>query len=178
MRTAQKIKINYNTRAAYELASSLPCPQSVNDVYNLGISLHYCVRARYLEIAELLNDKTFLLDLAAQQLDIKAEIEKLAVYNTNVQLSKFYAQGGPIMEHPIDNAAAKQIQPFFSRIVSRFLVTLDELVNQVLTRKISALEMPAAVNQQMAETYENMQKMFQDQEMADAFEELSKVIPS
>ena len=178
MKTAQTIKINYYTKAAYEAASSLPCPRSVSDVYNLGVSLHYCVRAKYIEIADLMNEKAYLTDQAAQQLQNKFTIEKLAAYNLNVQLGKFYAEGGPIMEDPVTNETAAQIQPFFSRNMSRFLQTLDELSGQVLTKRMSGQEMTAAVDQQMAESLAAMKKMFQDEEIQMAFADLIEMIPS
>ncbi len=178
MKTAQTIKINYYTKAAYEQASSLPCPRSVNDVYNLGVSLQYCVRAKYLEMADLMNEKAYLTAQAAHQLKNKSKIEKLAAYNLNVQLSKFYAEGGPIMEGPVTNETAAQIQPFFGRNMSRFLQTLDELSSQMLTKRMSEQEMAAAIDQQMIETLEAMKKMFQDEEMELAFAELIEMIPS
>lgn len=175
MKTAQKIQVNYYTKAAYEVANSLSCPRSVNDVYNLGITLQYCVRAKYLELAELLNDKAWLKDQAAQQLAVKSKIEKLAAYNLDIQLIRFYEQGGPIMDDPVSSTAAQQIQPFFSRIMSRFLEMLDALTSQVLTKKISVEELPAAVSQQMIETYAAMERMFQDQDLQSAFAELIEI---
>ena len=175
MRTAQEIKINYHTKAAYEMASSLPCPQSVNDVYNLGISLQYCIRAKYLEIAELMNDKTYLTDQAAQQLTIKSKINKLAAFRLNVQLNRFYELGGPIMEDPVSKEMAKQIQPFFSRIMSRFLQSLDETASRFLTKQISAENMTTEFKQQITEVYMTMGKMFQAEEINSAFDELIEV---
>jgi hypothetical protein len=176
MRTAKEIKINYHTKAAYEMASSNPCPQSVNDVYNLGISLQYCVRAKYLEVAELMNDKTYLTDQAAQQLIIKSKIEKLAAYKLNIQLNKFYNQGGPIIEEPVTKETVKQIQPFFNRIVSRFLQSLDENTSRLLTKEISAEKMNVEVKQQLAETYTTLGKMFPVAEIERAFAELIEFI--
>ncbi len=176
MRTAQEIKINYHTKAAYEMASSLPCPQSVNDVYNLGISLQYCIRAKYLEIAELMNDKAYLIDQGAQQLIIKSKIEKLAAYKLNIQLNKFYEQGGPIMEEPVTKEMVKQIQPFFNRIVSRFLQSLDETSSRFLTKELSVEKMTAEVKKQIAETYTTLGKMFPDNEIESAFAELNELL--
>jgi len=178
MRTAQEIKINYHTKAAYEMASSLPCPRSANDVYALGVSLQYCIRAKYLEIANLMNNKTYLTDQAAQQLKIKSQIEKLSIYKLNMQLNKFYEQGGPIMEDPITQEMAREIQPFFSRITGRFLQSLDETASRLLTKQISAGEMTSEVRQQITETYNTLGKMFTAEEIESVFAELAEIIQS
>ncbi len=178
MTTAENIKINYYTKAAYEQASSFPCPRSASDVYNLGISMQYCVRAKLLEIAALTNDNTCLNEQASQQLTIKAEIEKLAAFDLDVRLGKFYAMGGPVMEDPVTKEMAQQAQPFFSRITSRFLETLDETASQFLTKKIAAQEIPAAVNKQMTQAYSGMSSMFAEAEMKNAFTDLIEIIPS
>lgn len=135
MTTAENIKINYYTKAAYEQASSFPCPRSASDVYNLGISMQYCVRAKLLEIAALTNDNTCLNEQASQQLTIKAEIEKLAAFDLDVRLGKFYAMGGPVMEDPVTKEMAQQAQPFFSRITSRFLETSGRNCQSVFDQK-------------------------------------------
>ncbi|HRW12550.1 MAG TPA: hypothetical protein P5549_05450 [Syntrophomonas sp.] len=176
MGTAKAIKINYHTKAAYEMASSLPCPRSAHEVYNVGVSLQYCIRAKYLEIAELLNDKTYLTDQAAQQLVIKSKIAKLAAFRLNVQLNKFYELGGPIMEDPVSKEMAKDIQPFFKRIMSRFLQSLDESSSRLLTKQISTEEMTAEVKQQITDVYTVMEKLFPVDEITSAFDELIEVL--
>lgn len=178
MTTAENIKINYYTKAAYEQASSFPCPRSASDVYNLGISMQYCVRAKLLEIAALTNDNTCLNEQASQQLTIKAEIEKLAAFDLDVRLGKFYAMGGPVMEDPVTREMAQQAQPFFSRITSRFLETLNETASQVLTKKINPQEIPAVVGEQMTSAYMAMGRMFAEPEMKNAFTELMEAVPS
>lgn len=178
MTTAERIKINYYTEAAYEQASSFPCPRNASDVYNLGVSMQYCVRAKYLEIAALLNDNTYMTAEAARQLTAKEEIEKMAAFNLNEQLGKFYAMGGPIMEDPVTTEAAQQTQPFFSRITSRFLETLNETASQVLTKKIKPQEITAVVGEQMTSAYMAMGRMFAEPEMKNAFTELMEAVPS
>ena len=178
MTTAEKISINYYTKAAYEQASSFPCPRSASDVYDLGVSMQYCIRAKYLEIAALMNDHSYLNEQAARQQAVKSEIEKLAAFDLNVQLGKFYALGGPIMEDPVTKETAQQTQPFFSRITSRFLEGLDETAGQVLTKKVDVRETPAIVNQQMMTAYTAMSRMFAEPEMKNAFTDLMEMIPS
>lgn len=177
MNTAKEIKINYHTKAAYELASSLPCPRSANDVYFLGVSLQYCIRAKYLELDGLKSsiDKNFVVAQAARHLTIKTEIEKLAKYNLNVLLKKFYDQGGPIMEDPVSEEMVKDIQPFFDRIRSSFLQSLDEITQQTATGKLSVEDMEAEVNRQITEMYNALSRMFQPQEIREAFADLIEI---
>lgn len=176
MGNAQKIKINYHTKVAYETASSLPCPRSTIDVYALGVNLQYCVRAKYLEIADYMNNNDHLSEQIARQLTIKSEIGKLSVYNLNIQLTKFYDQGGPIMEDPVTSEMAKEIQPFFRRIMGLFLQSLDETASRLLTKQIGAEEMTSAVKQQIIETYNTLGKMFTVEEIERAFGELAEII--
>jgi hypothetical protein len=178
MRTAKEIKINYHTKAAYELASSLPCPKSANDVYSLGVSLQYCIRAKYLELAGQNIGKDFLIDQAAQQLAIKNKMEELAAFKLNVLLGKFYDQGGPIIEDPVSKQMVKEIQPFFNRIISLFLQSLDEITYQAVTQNMGVQEMVSEVIRQINETYNALGKMFPVKEIEGAFADLLDIIPS
>lgn len=175
MNTAKKI--NYHTKAAYELANSHPCPRSARDVYSLGVSFQYCIRAKYKEIDSLKQDidKTCLADLAAKQLTIKTEIEKQAKYNLNMLLQKFYDEGGPIMEDLVTEEMAKNIQPFFNRITNNFLKSLDEIVDQTAICKLSVREMDAEINHRIIELYSTLGRMFQVTEIENAFADLIKI---
>jgi hypothetical protein len=178
MNTAKKIKINYYTKAAYELASSTPCPRSANDVYSMGVSLQYCIRAKYLEIDGLrrsIMGQNFLVDQAKRQLAIKTEIEKQANYNLNVLLQKFYDQGGPIMEDPVSEEMVKNVRPFFNRIRSSFLQSLDETAHQTAIGKLSVEEMVTDVNRQITEMYNALGRMFPVAEVTGAFTDLIEI---
>lgn len=177
MNTARKIKINYHTKAAYELASSQPCPRSVNDVYALGVNLQYCIRAKYNELNELLPGRgnMLLTQQAARQLTIKTEIEKQAKYKLNIILGEFYEHGGPIMEDPVSKQMAKDIQPFFNRHISNFLIRLDELTRQAEHGKMKAEEMTTAVEKQLKDTYAAMAEMFRNADMESAFTDLLEI---
>jgi len=177
MNTAKKIKINYHTKAAYELASSQPCPCSVNDVYALGVNLQYCIRAKYNELNGLLpgRDNSYLSQQAAIQLNIKTEIEKQAKYKLNVLLGEFYEHGGPIMEDPISKQMAKDMQPFFNRHVSNLLSRLDELTRQAEQGRLKTEELTAPVEKQLTDTYTAMAVMFRNAEMESAFNDLIEI---
>ncbi|HWQ77089.1 MAG TPA: hypothetical protein VN441_17410 [Syntrophomonas sp.] len=178
MKTAQKIKINYHTKAAYEMADSLPCPRSTNDVYTLGVSLQYCIRSKYLEISELLQSRNYFTEQAANQLPVKSKIENLAAYKLNVQLNNFYNQGGPVIDEPVTPEMARKIQPFYNRIMSRFLQSLDEIASRVLTRQISAEQMITEVNEQVIDVYSSLGRLYQVKEIENAFADLVEIIQS
>lgn len=177
MNTAKKIKINYHTKAAYEVAISQPCPRSVQDVYALGVNLQYCIRAKYKELNDLLpgRDNDFLLHEEIRQLSIKAEIEKQAKYKLNALLGEFYEHGGPIMEEPVSQQMAKDMQPFFNRHVSNFLRRLDELSRQAAQGQMEAEDMAAAVEKQLKDSYTALAEMFRNVEMASAFADLMDI---
>jgi len=178
MRTTNETNNNNCSQTAYELTSSLSCPQSVYDVYNLGVSLHYCIRIKYLELEAICIDKTLLIDQTWQQLAIKNKIEKLATFKLNVQLEKFYDKGGPFMEDPVSKQMVKEIQPFFHRIMNRFFQSLDEITNQVATEELSVEQMVDEVKNQTIETYNAMGKLFQVKEIESAFSDLIRIIQS
>ena len=177
MNTAKEIKINYHTKAAYELANSIPCPRSANDVYSIGVSMQYCIRAKYIELDNLQrsDDKTYLEGQAAKQLAIKSEIEKLAKFNLNYVLKEFYDHGGPIMEDPVSEQMVKEIQPFFNRIMSNFLQSLDAIVHQTDLGKLSVEEMVTDVNRKICEMYNSLGSMFQIVEIKGAFSDLIEI---
>ncbi len=177
MNTAKAIKINYYTKAAYEMAYSHPCPRSVHDVCSLGASLQYCIRAKYIEITGSMpsKDKTFLMEQAARQLTIKTNIEKLAKYDLNVLVKKFYDDGGPIIEDPVSEQMVMDINPFFNRIISSFLQSLDEITYQTAIGKLSVEKMAADVEDQICQMYNTLARMFQIEEMERAYIDLIEI---
>lgn len=177
MNTAKKIKINYQSKAAYELAMSQPCPRTVNDVYSLGVSLQYCIRAKYMELNGLLpgKDSPILVEQATKQLALKTEIEKQAKYKLNILMGEFYDHGGPLMEDPVSKDLAKDIRPFFQRHISRFLQSLDEIIQQAAQGKITAEGAVSIVNLQIAEMYTAIGRMFRIEEIESAFHDLIEI---
>jgi hypothetical protein len=178
MRTTKDTTNDSCSKTAYQLTSSLSCPQSAYDVYNLGISLHYCIRIKYLELEGVCTDKAFLVDQSWQQLTIKNKIEKLAAFKLNVQLEKFYDEGGPFMEDPVSKQTVKEIQPFFNRIMNLFFQSLDEITHQASTGELSVEEMADEVKDQTIETYDTMGRLFQAKEIENAFADLIRIVQS
>jgi hypothetical protein len=172
MNTAKKI--NYRTQAAYELAKSIPCPRNVSDVYFMGSSLQYCIRAKYLEIVDL-NQRatgTVCAELAVKQMDIKKEIEKVGNQKMNLLIQYFYENGGPIIEDPVSKQMVKEIEPFFNRLMKNFLESLDEAADKAALEKINASELEATINHEIIYLFGAMGNLFRVDEIRKAFNDL------
>jgi hypothetical protein len=178
MKTARKIAINYFTKAAYELASSLPCPESANDVYNLGVSLQYCIRAKYLELAGQCYDQDYLIEQATRQLAIKKDIEAQANLGLNILLAQFYDQGGPLMAPSVSQKMSREYYPFFKRIMGRLLESLDELTYEVMDGNLRVEELPDRVELELIQTYNAMKKLFPVREIEKAYTDLIVIVRS
>lgn len=175
MNTAKKI--NYRTQAAYELAKSVPCPRRVNDVYSMGANLQYCIRAKYLEIADLNQPDTRALctKLVSKQMDIKKEIEKAGKRQLNILIQYFYDKGGPIIEDPVSEQLVKDINPFFNRLMSNFLNSLDEVTDKVVQGEMSVAEMETQVDHDIINMFSALGNLFAVDEMRNAFHELVEI---
>lgn len=175
MNTAKKI--NYRTQAAYELAKSVPCPRRVNDVYFLGASLQYCIRAKYLEIAELNQKGTRVAcgKLVTRRMDLKKAIEKAGKHQLNLLIQYFYEHGGPIIEDPVSEKMVKDINPFYNRLMNNFLDSLDEVTDRVSRGEMNLSEMETSINQDIINMFSALGNLFTVEEMRDAFHELIKI---
>jgi hypothetical protein len=175
MNTAKKI--NYRTQAAYELAKSVPCPRRVNDVYAMGANLQYCIRAKYLEIGDPNQKDTRALctKLVSKQMDIKKQIEKAGQRQLNLLIQSFYEQGGPIMEDPVSEQMVKEINPFFNRLMSNFLDSLDEVTDKVSQGEMSVADMETQINRDIISMFSALGNLFAVDEMRDAFHELVQI---
>jgi O-phosphoseryl-tRNA(Cys) synthetase len=172
MNTAKEI--NYRTQAAYELAKSIPCPRCTSDVYSLGVSLQYCIRAKYMEIADSshMAFKTVCADQVVKQMNIKKEIEKVGNQKLNLLIQYFYEHGGPIMEDPVSEQIVKEIKPFFNRLMRNYINSLDEVAEKALRGKIGASELVTTINHDIINMYSAMGNLFMVDEMREAFNDL------
>lgn len=173
-------QINYRTKAAYEVVTSVSCPRNVNDVYSLGVSLQYCIRAKYIELEDLNRNaaKSLCFNLAKKQLDIKKEIEKTAHHKLNSVIQYFYDHGGPIIENPISEQMVKEVQPFCNRIMGIFLKSLDDAADLTLNGKMSVEQFDATVNKTLYEMYGALGRLLQVDEIQQAFNDLIDIIQS
>ncbi|MEN6463337.1 MAG: hypothetical protein ABFC94_18455 [Syntrophomonas sp.] len=168
---------NYRTKVNEEIANPVVCPRCVDEIYSLGVSLQNYIGSIYLELTVLNKGpkKNLYTNLALNQLVVKKEIEKLANDNLNRLLAYFYDNGGPIMEVPVSEKLAKEIQPFFNRIVNSFLNQVDFLVNRTSKGEMSANDLNIEINNHIISMYTAMGKLFQVDEMQNAFNELINV---
>ncbi len=173
---ATQITEDYS-QAADKFTRTVPCPRSMNDVYSLAVSLQYCIGDTFLELAELNqgSQKDLYTQLALKQLDAKAEIEKLANANLNRLLSFFYNNGGPIIEPPVTNEQARDIQPFFNRIMYNFYDQLDSIVELTSNDSKSEIDLEKLTNTYIVNMYSTMSKLFRADEIITAFDELIRI---
>lgn len=167
---------NCRTKAVDELINFGSCPCSVDEVYSLGISLQYYIGDIYLDLEATQGPQKFLYKkLALNQLDIKEEIAKLANANLNQLLCYFYNNGGPIIEAPVSEEMAKEIQPFFNRIAVNFMNQLDVIVSMASKGNMDPSELESAINNNIIAMYTTMRKLFQVDEIENAFNELISI---
>lgn len=167
---------NYSSKAAEKPVMS--CPRCMNDVYSLGISLNYYIGNLYLQLADSSQGeiKTQYEKLALKQLDDKEQIENLIKIHTNELLCYFYNNGGPIIEPPLSEEAAKEKQPFFNRVVDNFFVKLEASNHLTSSNIMNPDELENLVNASTIELYTNLAKLIQVEEIVKAFNELIKII--
>ncbi|MGI5921311.1 MAG: hypothetical protein ACOX6I_06210 [Syntrophomonadaceae bacterium] len=170
-------KIDLEKLPNYAAANSIACPRSADEVYSLGVNLQNYLGDIYLDLSGTSHgsQKVFYSKLAVEQLIGKEEIEKLANYNLNRLLSYFYSNGGPVIEPPLAEEKAREITPFFDRIVTNALYQLDLLVNDAIKEKMEAAELEKAINKNIIELYTSLSNLIPEKEIQDAFNELITV---
>lgn len=164
---------NHQPKAADKMANPVVCPRCVDEVYSLGISLEEYLGRVYLELAELnKGKKNPYTNLLLDHLGIKKGIEELAKDNLDQLLTYFYENGGPIIEKPVSELTAREIQPFFNRVVTSFLDQMDFVWNKAYQGKMSASDLNNQINEHIVAMYTSMGKLFRNEEMQNAFNEL------
>lgn len=171
-----KVKVNPDSirmPQSRSKAASVVCPRSVEDVYSLGISLQNYISSLYLELSEMNkgNKKTFANQVVTQ-IVIKKEIEKLAKDNLNELLAYFYENGGPIIEPPLSEQAAQELQPNINRIVNGFLNQVDLILDKASQSDMNASDLDNEINRQIIIMFTAMIKLIKNDAMQNAFGEL------
>lgn len=169
------LAINYRTKAAYEAVRSVTCPRCASDVFSLGVYLQYCIRAKYLELAELNQGEAKInyQRLAEQHLQEKNALQKIAKFELNRLLAYYYDHGGPVMEPPLSEQRAKKINPLFNHFVTLFIDQLDDIFVAAYERKIKPDELDLAVRRQTAGLYDQVARLIPIDEIKDALGELT-----
>jgi hypothetical protein len=151
-------------------------PRSADEVYSFGISLQNYLGDTYLALDAMhrASKKLIYKNLALGELKASEEIRRLANANLNQLLTSFYINGGLIAEAPAPLAeqTAKEIRPFFNRIVINFLDQLDIVVSVAAEGKISFEELKELINNNVIKLYTTMTILFPVKEIQTAFAKL------
>lgn len=147
------------------------CPRTTEEVYSIGIKLQYMVGDLYLKYADR-GDKVLKNTynaLALKQLDKKTEIQRLANIDLNEKLNYFYNNGGPIIEPPVDEKKAREINGFFNRIAENYFFKIEELISK---NSDASAELEDEVNQIMVRMFTDLANLYHEKEIRMAFKEL------
>ena len=88
------------------------CPRSADEAYSMGVKMQGFIGGIMAEnISEAGSREE--REAVKRQLAIKNRIRQLADFNLNQLLDYFYNNGGPVIEPPVSEHTAKDIQPFF-----------------------------------------------------------------
>lgn len=147
-------------------------PRSVDEVYSLGISLQNYLGDTYLALGAM--NKAYN-NLVLGELNANEEIQRLANANLNQLLTYFYHNGGPIIEAPVSEQTAKEIRPFFNRIVINFLGQLDFVLSVAAKGNISAEELKEVIDNNVIQLYTTMTILFPVKEIQTAFTKLINI---
>jgi len=161
-----------NSALTSEPKHSITCPHTTEDVYSIGIKLLYLIGDMYLDYANG-SDKTtksILKELALKQLNKKTEIQKLADMDLNSKLTYFYENGGPVIEPPVSEKRAKEINGFFNRIADNYLNNIEEQISKANEDIIQELEVN--VNHIIVRMLTDLANLYHEKEIRMAFKEL------
>lgn len=149
-------------------------PRSVNEVYSLGMSLQNYLEESYLALDAM--NKAYK-NLALGEQNANEEIRRLANANLNQLLTYFYNNGGQIIEDQaaVSEQTAKEIRPFFNRIVINFLDQLDIVVSVAAQGNISSEELKELINNNIIKLYTTMTFLFPVEEIQTAFAKLINI---
>jgi len=166
-------KDSSNSALTSEHTYSFTCPHTTEDVYSMGIKLLYLIGDMYLDYANGSDKaiKNILKELALKQLNKKTEIQKLADMDLNNKLTYFYENGGPIIEPPVSEKRAKEINGFFNRIADNYLKNIEEQISKVNVDN-NAKELEGNVNQIIVRMLTDLANLYFENEIRMAFKEL------
>ncbi len=163
-------KKNYSISSlSTEQAQLFICPRTTEEVYSIGIKLQYMIGDLYLKYTNQGDKalKNLYGALALKQLDKKTEIQRLANIDLNEKLNYFYNNGGPIIEPPVDEKRAREINGFFNRIAENYLLKIEELISSN-----DGAELESEVNKLIIRMLTDLANLYHEQEIRMAFKEL------
>ncbi len=168
---AEIAKLNQVNEVLKDMGS---CPRSIDEVYSMGIKVVNFIGNIYGEMAAKHCDDRSLQGEINRQLVFKNRIQQLADHNLNQLLDYFYSNGGPIIEPPVSEQTAKEIQPFFSRITVNALTQIAALTDR--NQAVSPAEASEVISAVTVNTYEGISRLYAGSpEVKAAFEELMQL---
>ena len=168
---------NYSYENVNDVSKTITCPRYSNDVYALGVNLQYYIGDMYLQLAEISQGevKSQFKRMAVNELEIKQQIQQKNNAYLNELLSYFYNNGGKIIEAPLASEQAKEIHPFFNRIINTFIKRLESWVVLAAEGTVTPDQLDSMISYDIIEMYGNMCKLFKVDEIDKAFEALIRV---
>ncbi len=172
MLNSNKRKKEPSSALTTEPKYSFSCPHTTEDVYSIGIKLQYLIGDMYLDYENGSDKATriVLKELALKQLNKKNEIQKLADMDLNNKLTYFYENGGPIIEPPVSEKRAKEINGFFNRIAENYLKNIEVQISKANESNVQELE--GNVNQIIVRMLTDLANLYIENEIRMAFKEL------
>ncbi len=167
----------YRNTAVNNTAKSIPCPRCMNDVYAIGTHIQYHVGDICLQLADINmgDQRKQYIKMAIKQSKGKNQILTLANAHLNELQWYFYNNGGRVIEDPVSKKQAREIQPFFNRIMDNFLERLDALLKLPSKVNMSAGEIEIIINEDIIDMYANLSRLFQVDEIVYAFDQLISI---
>jgi hypothetical protein len=154
--------------------SLLTCPCRLDEVYSFGVSLHHRIGEIYSELAAVNQGAAKMLytSMALRELYGNKEMEEIIKTNINNLLFYFYDNGGPVIENPVSEQLVSEVKSFYKRIMISFWEQVDIVVDMTFRGKMNANELEIAINNCIIFLYTAMGKLFQDEEIKKAINDL------
>jgi hypothetical protein len=148
------------------------CPRSADEAYSMGVKMQGFIGGIMAEnISEAGSREE--REAVKRQLAIKNRIRQLADFNLNQLLDYFYNNGGPVIEPPVSEYTAKEIQPFFNRIAMNALIQMMEAAEQY---QGNLQETVTNITDSVVSMYEAMGKLYPEtNEVKTAFAEMREL---
>lgn len=165
---------NQHTSNITEFICQHTCPGSVEEVYSLAISLQYHIGDIFVLLAELSlePEKTHYLNMAMQQLENKNILQQSCQAYLHELMDCFYKNGGQVINERLSELEAREIQPFFKRILTNLLLSFDALMSMHLNENLTLEQMLAETHNYTLHSYASWGKLYRHEKISRAFNDL------
>jgi hypothetical protein len=143
----------------------------------MATGLQYYIGDIYLQMAEISRGdiRSQYKKMAVSELEIKEKIEKINNARLNELLTQFYNNGGQIIEAPLTSDQAKELQPFFNRLLDTYFKRLESLLVLAAEGSITPERLDRMINFDTLEMYGNVSKLFKVDEIVQGFNNLISI---